>query len=202
MPTTLTHALVGVTIGHELMRKPMPARFWVASVVCPLIPDADVIGFRFGIAYVDFFGHRGFFHSPFFALLVSLFVVCVFFRDRKILTKPWWLAVGYFFLITATHGILDAFTNGGLGIALLSPVDTTRYFFPWRPIAVSPIGIEYFFSPWGISALTSEVKYVWLPLALFCLALRIIGGRYAGQKVGHSPNTPDSSSPDHAETDA
>jgi inner membrane protein len=49
-----------------------------------------------------------------------------------------------FFLITASHGILDAFTNGGLGIALFSPFDNSRYFFPFRPIQVSPIGAGFF----------------------------------------------------------
>ncbi|MHC4444672.1 MAG: hypothetical protein ACYTF1_17650 [Planctomycetota bacterium] len=45
-------------------------------------------------------------------------------------------------MITASHGLLYALTDGGLGIALLSPFDTTRYFFGWIPIQVSPIGFE------------------------------------------------------------
>src|SRR5215831_7502105 len=44
----------------------------------------------------------------------------------------------YLFLATASHGVLDAMTNGGLGVAFFSPFDTTRYFLPWRPIRVSP----------------------------------------------------------------
>ena len=35
------------------------------------LPDADVIGFRFGISYADAFGHRGFSHSLAFALLMG-----------------------------------------------------------------------------------------------------------------------------------
>jgi inner membrane protein len=50
----------------------------------------------------------------------------------------------------ASHGILDAMTNGGLGVALLSPLDTTRYFRPWRPIQVSPISLRRFFSDEGV----------------------------------------------------
>ena len=34
------------------------------------------------------------------------------------------------------HGTvkLAAFINIGLGVAFFSPIDTTRYFFPWRPL--------------------------------------------------------------------
>jgi inner membrane protein len=35
---------------------------------------------------------------------------------------------------TASHGILDAFTNGGLGVAFFAPFDKTRYFFPVTPM--------------------------------------------------------------------
>jgi inner membrane protein len=63
--------------------------------------------------------------------------------------------------------VLDALTNGGLGIAFLSPLDSARYFAPWTPIEVSPIGIENFFSRWGLAVLRSEALYVGLP----CLAL-------------------------------
>ena len=36
-----------------------------------MIPDIDVIGFRFGIHYGDFWGHRGFTHSLVFAALLA-----------------------------------------------------------------------------------------------------------------------------------
>ena len=38
----------------------------------------------------------------------------------------------YLFLSTASHGVLDALTDGGLGVAFFSPFDQTRYFFPFR----------------------------------------------------------------------
>ena len=75
----------------------------------------------------------------------------------------------YFFIITASNGLLDAMTNGGLGVAFFSPFDTTRYFFPWRPLVVSPVNPVYFFSNWGISVLRNEAVWIWLP----CLALVI-----------------------------
>jgi inner membrane protein len=50
----------------------------------------------------------------------------------------------FLFLATASHGVLDAMTDGGLGVAFFSPVDNTRYFLPFNPIRVSPIGISRF----------------------------------------------------------
>ena len=74
----------------------------------------------------------------------------------------------YFFLATVSHGLLDALTNGGLGVAFFSPFDTTRYFFPFRPIQVSPIG-AHFFSARGISVVQSELLWVWLPCVAFAI---------------------------------
>ena len=54
-------------------------------------------------------------------------------------------------------------------MAFFAPFDPTRYFFPWRPIEVSPIGVG-FFSARGLSTLTSEVFWVWLPTAALVAA--------------------------------
>lgn len=79
------------------------------------------------------------------------------------------MLAGYFFAVTASHGVLDAMTSGGYGIAFFSPFDNTRYFLPWRPLVVSPIGVYGFFSRWGWNVITSELLWIWLPgLALVC----------------------------------
>jgi len=72
-------------------------------------------------------------------------------------------------LATASRGFLDAMTDGGLGVAFFSPFDNHRYFFPWRPIRVSPIGIGRFFSPRGLDVLQSELLWIWLPAGLLAL---------------------------------
>jgi inner membrane protein len=105
---------------------------------------------------------------------LSIFFVCVLFRDIKMFSKRWFFYLILFFLLSASHGILDAFTNGSLGIALLSPFDKTRYFFPWRPIVVSPIGVIPFFSKWGLAVIKSELLWVWLPSLLTVIASGII----------------------------
>ncbi len=141
-------------------------KFWFFSILCPILPDADTLGLVIGIPYNHFFGHRGFFHSIPFAFILALLVVVLFFRKEKILSKRWSLLVLYFFIITSTHGILDAFTSGGLGIALLSPFDNTRYFFPFTPIVVSPLKPSAFFGGWGLRVILSEIIWVWLPALL------------------------------------
>ncbi|MCG8553124.1 MAG: metal-dependent hydrolase, partial [Desulfobacterales bacterium] len=69
----------------------------------------------------------------------------------------------YFSIVSSSHGILDAFTNGGLGIALLSPFDNERYFFPATPIYVSPLSVKEFISEKGIAILKNEILWVWVP---------------------------------------
>jgi inner membrane protein len=54
-------------------------------------------------------------------------------------------------------------TTGGEGIALLAPWDLERYFLPWQVIKVSPIGIEKFFSEWGLRVIISEFIWVGIP---------------------------------------
>lgn len=161
MPSVFTHAVVGLGLSEIFMGRSQTLLFRGLSMALAAAPDLDVLAFPLGIPYGAFFGHRGFFHSLFCALLVGLAVALLSCRTFAL---PWWQLWGYFFLVIASHGILDAFTNGGMGIALLSPMDNQRYFFPWQPIQVSPIGLA-FFSRWGLRVLASELLWVWLPLA-------------------------------------
>lgn len=172
MPSIISHSLIGIVGGKVMTNQKMPKRFWFLSALFPVLPDADVITFALGIPYRHFFGHRGFFHSLSFAFLLSISAVSLFFSNEKFFSRRWWLLVLHFFLITASHGMLDALTNGGCGIALFSPFNNERYFFPWTPIQVSPISIRAFFSDWGIKVLLSEFLWVWLPLALLFIFIK------------------------------
>src|SRR5207244_12820580 len=71
------------------------------------------------------------------------------------------------FLSSLSHPLLDALTNGGLGVGFFAPFSNRRYFFPYRPIKVSPIGISSFFSYRGFEVLLSELRWVWLPSSIF-----------------------------------
>ena len=93
-----------------------------------MIPDLDVIGFRFGIHYGDFWGHRGFTHSLVFAAILAGLVMLLLPRTKTGIQRSYLFV--YLFLATAGHGLLDAITNGGLGVAFFSPFNNQRYFLP------------------------------------------------------------------------
>lgn len=163
MPTIFTHALVGALVSTAA-GPGRGTRLTLLLMGCSMAPDLDVIGFTLGIPYPHPLGHRGLFHSPFFALLLSLLVTGVGFRQVPRFAGAWWRILGLLFLVTASHGLLDALTNGGLGIALLAPFDAGRYFFPWTPVQVSPIGLHGFLSEQGWATVRSELLWLWLPL--------------------------------------
>jgi inner membrane protein len=136
-----------------------------------MLPDIDVIAFSFGIPYEAMFGHRGFTHSFFFAALVGAAATWRLWHrpgsDSHRLALFFW-----FTAVTASHGLLDALTNGGRGIAFFAPFSDHRYFLPWRPIQVSPIGVG-FFSPRGLRVLASEAGWIWVPSAIIAVSARL-----------------------------
>jgi inner membrane protein len=149
-------------------------KFWILSIACSTLPDADVIGYRWlYIPPYHFLGHRGFFHSPFFAALLSILIIFIFYRKEVIFSNRWWKYVLYFFILTASHGLLDTLTNGGHGIALLSPFTNSRYFFPWTPLEVSPLSIKGFLSQLGLVVFMSELIWIWVPCFLIIVFLKI-----------------------------
>ena len=172
MASVFTHAFFALALGKVCAASAeMPARFWVLSALCAVVPDADVVAFLFGVAYGDVLGHRGLSHSLLFALLLACAVVAAFFRGKGFRKGA---LVVYFFLVTASHGALDALTDGGLGVAFFAPFDATRYFFPWRPLVVSPIGVGSFFSEWGLAVILCEFVWVWLPSLLVVGVVRAL----------------------------
>ncbi len=137
-------------------------RLFVAAALMSLIPDADVIAFRFGIPYESQWGHRGFTHSISFALLAG--ILFSFFSAYFRVSRG--KIFGWIFLSTLSHTFLDSLTNGGLGVAAFWPLTSERFFLPFRPIQVSPIGIGGFLSFRGIIVIASEILVVWLPILL------------------------------------
>src|SRR6266852_1702626 len=155
VPTIISHGIAAVAIGNVFPHGRVPLRFWVLSILCAMLPDIDVVGFAFGVQYGDMLGHRGLTHSLVFALLVGFVAAWITLLATPPGQTAWPLLVPYFFVVTSSHGILDAMTNGGLGIAFFAPFSNARYFFPWRPIEVSPLGLDAFFSGRGIVVLWS-----------------------------------------------
>lgn len=172
MPTVVSHAVAAIALITAFPERKVPRRFLLLGAVCSMAPDTDVLGFRFGIQYSDLLGHRGFTHSIIFAALLALVALLAAAAGVRAPAHRGLIWM-YLFLATASHGFLDAFTDGGLGVAFFAPFDTTRYFFPKTPIAVSPIGAG-FFSMRGLAVLLSELKWVWLPSIAFAAVTLVI----------------------------
>ena len=170
MPTIFSHAIFASAVGTAYSAEPMPLRFWILTATCAMLPDVDAIGFALGVRYDSLLGHRGLTHSLAFAVLVGLVAGQFAFGKRQKELGRFRLIL-YFTIITLSHPLLDTLTNGGLGVALFAPFSTERYFFPLRPIAVSPIGMR-FFGVRGLEVLASEIIWVWLPALLIYLAAR------------------------------
>jgi len=105
--------------------------------------------------------------------MLSIVVVQIGFKDVQAWSRIWMRLIAHFFLVTASHGMLDAMTDGGLGVAFFAPFDNSRYFFPWRPVQVSPIGIAPFFSRYGLDVLVSEVVWIWMPVGVVLIMVNI-----------------------------
>ena len=159
MPTIMTHAIVPLALAAALGPSRISRKVAVMGAVLTILPDADVIGFAFGIQYGEEWGHRGATHSIMIAMLVAGAVSIVWSEVRTT------FAFLFLALCMVSHGLLDTVTNGGLGIALLWPYENARYFAPHTPVLVSPIGAN-FFSARGLATLISEVQWIWLPAAL------------------------------------
>lgn len=159
MPTILTHTAVPLSIAIGAGSEAVSRRLLYAGVVASMLPDIDVMAFRFGIPYAADWGHRGLSHSLVFALIVAILGISF----ARLLASTPGKTFSFLFMATASHGVLDAFTNGGLGVAMLWPFSQDRFFFPYHPIEVAPIGLSRIMSPRGMSILRSEIIWVWLP---------------------------------------
>jgi inner membrane protein len=167
---SLGHIVVGMAAARVQSddadgRRPAMAAmlFWAAL---SFLPDADVIGFGLGVSYGDPWGHRGATHSLTFSLALGAAIGLLAPRFGRPALRTGIMAA----LVVASHAVLDTLTDGGLGCALFWPFDLTRYFAPWTPLPVSPIGLGYL-SPYGLYVATVEIA-VFAPVLLYALAAK------------------------------
>lgn len=168
MPTIITHAAVPLCLGLGLGCKIIPPRLLLAGVALAMLPDADVLAFKFGVAYGNIFGHRGFTHSLLFAFVVPL--LCMMMVGRRFHCGP---ARSWAFLSVCllSHSLLDAITDGGKGVGWLWPWSDQRFFLPWQVIKVAPFALSRYATPYGHQVILSELQWVWLPGSALALLL-------------------------------
>ena len=139
MPTVITHAAVPLCIGLGLGSKVIPPRLLFAGIILAMLPDADVLSFKFGVAYGNVFGHRGFTHSLVFAFVVPLLCVLIGRRWFRAGLIRCWLFLTVSLL---SHSLLDSVTTGGKGVGWLWPWSDERFFAPWQVIKVAPFALS------------------------------------------------------------
>ena len=143
-----------------------------------------MIGFSLGIRYGDEWGHRGATHSFAFSIALGLAIGLAARLARSAPSGPAIRRAGraprsrtiapavrtavIASAVLVSHALLDTLTDGGLGCALLWPFDLTRYFAPWNPIPVAPIGWS-FLSAYGLGVALTEL-ILFSPVFWFALS--------------------------------
>jgi inner membrane protein len=175
VPTVFSHPAVPLALGAGLGAEVVPRRLMLAGALVSALPDLDVVTFHWGIPYSAGLGHRGFSHSLLAAAVVALAGAAA----APALRAGFARAFVFLFVAIASHGALDACTNGGLGVAFLWPWSEQRFFAPegLRVIEVSPIGLGPFLSARGATVLASDVRWIWLPAV--AVGLILVGARRA-----------------------
>ena len=178
MASPLTHAATGLALGFAFRKPGDGARAWILGAFAAAAPDLDAFGVLFGIPYESpAWGHRGFTHGLLFAVLLAALLAWRAFppeRRRRLFC--------YFLLAAASHGLLDAMTREGLGVAFFAPVWNERYFLPWRPLLVTPLHPPHLFGVhlYGARLLMvrlTELTTVWPCLGAFAALAAWLRGR-------------------------
>ena len=173
MPTVFTHAIVGLTASqlwspNEIQQDSRAKLLFTAlSIALPIAPDFDFLFIPIA-RQGSLLDHRGLFHSITFALVLGAVATEFMVRQVQAMGQRHLRLFAYFFIVTASHGLLDSMTRGPQGVALFAPFNNHRYFLPVRAMLPSPIWPSQFFSSYGARALGSEFLLVW---TVCCAAL-------------------------------
>ena len=148
--------------------------FWIISTIIAALPDID---YFFCQEYLSLFGHRGFTHGIFFAIIIG--IICAFISMSIIMDEitaetliswQFWSLIAFYFGTTISHSIQDSCVCVliwdyqkekykkecfEIGPAYLSPFSNTRNTMChcYHPILVSPLGVKAFFSKYGCQVL-------------------------------------------------
>ena len=155
MPSSIAHALAAGVVGTPLAPATATRRYWIAGILCAVLPDVDAIGRPFGRGDLEFLGgHRGLTHGLLFAVALGTVGAWFLFRHSPVNGSLNRIAV-FLILATVSHGFLDMFASYGDGVAFFFPFSSARYSAPWRPLR------EF-----------NEVWWIWLPAIAVIIGAR------------------------------
>ena len=179
MPSIFAHAVAGAALANAAFSpRRVPRRVWITAAFVAALPDIDAIGRPFGNLSFEalFGGHRGLTHSVMFALAFSAIVTWGFFR------RPQWTALqrrlwATFALAIVSHGVLDALSTIGSGVAFWAPFSWTHYEFAWQPLGELGPGSR---GPDRVlDMVANEFVWVGLPSLMVVAIARFIRRAYA-----------------------
>jgi inner membrane protein len=127
------------------------------------LPDVDVVGVACGFHDCSLLGHRGISHSLVMAVALGL-------ASGALARRLGWSVVRTAVAATlavASHGMLDAFCEGGRGIPFLWPLTQARFHAPWRLLPDAPRGLKMLSRP-GLLDLAVEF-IIFFPLTAYAL---------------------------------
>lgn len=194
MASLLVHAILPLVVVEAipLTRGRRRKLRWL-GVALACAPDLDMATFAFELRTTDLWGHRGAWHSLGMAALAATVVTLIFFRFPPRGSAPgshvrkalFWRSFAFLLGAAASHGVLDAFTAGEAGVALLWPLSTARWLSPVDIVAACPGGASEYFSHWGLLTFANELLFIVIP-SLLLLGIY----RHLARRPGTAPRVP------------
>ena len=170
MSSLFGHALAGLTISAAFTKGRPPRRIWAFAMACALAPDLDWFTGFLRLPFGNSLSHRGVSHSLIAAGLIAAAAMLIGFRPQLRSPRLWACMLA----ATFSHGLLDACTFGGTGVAFLLPFSEARFVCVWQPIFVSPIPLSGKLLDWLLFSLGTEVLWIGIPAAMVFGAPRAI----------------------------
>lgn len=170
MSSLFGHALAGLTLSAAFMEGKPPRRTWAFAMACAMAPDLDWFTGFLDLSHSHSLSHRGMSHSLAAAVLLAAAAMLTGFRPHLRSPRHWACMLSAAF----SHGLLDACTFGGTGVAFLLPFSEARFVCVWQPIFVSPIPLSGKLLDWLLFSLGTEIVWIGIPALLVLSAPRAI----------------------------
>ena len=148
------------------MRSRLERRLWITAVIVSCIVDLDLAAYIAELRPPDLFAHGGIFHSLPFAIALGFVASLLAFRSLGIRTREWRIVTAFLCGCAVSHPLLDWVTAGDTPVALLAPFSGARFASPLKLFPTCPLGLDEYFTSWGMLTFANELLYVVIPAAI------------------------------------
>lgn len=176
MPSLFGHAVAGLAITAVCHGDKLPRRTWSLAAFCAMAPDLDWFVSLGNIHRGHVLNHRGAAHSLFAAFLIAAVVFLLAFRKGQRRGDVWLCLT----VAALSHGLLDACTAGGVGVALFMPFSKTRWACLWQPGHVAPLPLCREHTYTFLASLLDEARWIGIPALVVAGCSRLV--RVAGMR--------------------